>query len=115
MKSNKWKFKPAGAVTYAHIDCAGRKYRFVDDPVNSDGKLMAMAPELCDELRRILMVFSGESGLLYTTQTKREAIEKAKALIEKIDGVNIFTDESANGEEKTCIMISGDGVSYEKL
>lgn len=88
MKSNKWKFKPAGNVTYAHIDCDGRRYRFEDDPKTKDGELMAMAPELCDELRRLLMVFSGDNGSLYTTQTKREAIEKAKALIARIDGVN---------------------------
>lgn len=44
---------------------------------------VSILQDVATELQRLVTVFSGDGGSLYTTQTKREAIAKAKEVIAK--------------------------------
>lgn len=60
----------------------------LDDSVEHDFKLMAASPDLLSALQQLLEIYDDHSGKVWTTSSKRRALDNARVAVNKSLGEN---------------------------
>lgn len=58
----------------------------IDDSVERDFNLMAASPDLLSALQQLLEIYDDNSGKVWTTSSKRRALDNARAAVNKALG-----------------------------